>query len=164
MKMMVMMKIKMMVIMKINMMVIMKMKMIRMMKMKIKNKTTYSIIKIIMPTNYQSKYINYSNSNNTNSRKNITTNHVINTKRTKNKYYSNSTLSKYSSFIIKCYKYLDLSLYITKCFNYKTIYSHRCAPQGRETLLCPSSWKIIKVQVNYKLKVIKKLSRKRKRD
>jgi len=65
------------------MMVMMKIKMIRMMKMKMKNKIkkTYSTIgknKIIMitTTNYQSKYINYNNSNNTssNSSKQITTN------------------------------------------------------------------------------------------
>lgn len=59
---------------------------------------------------------------------------------------------------------MELSLYITKCFNYKIIYSHRCARQGRETPLYPSSYRIVKVQVNYKLRMINKLSRKRKRD
>lgn len=59
---------------------------------------------------------------------------------------------------------MGFSLYIINCFNYKIIYYHRCAHQGRGIPLCPSSWRIVKVPVNYKLKVINKLSRKRVRD
>lgn len=136
--------------------------------MKNKTKKTYSTIgknKIIMikTTNYQSKYINYNNSNNTssNNSKQITTNLWVNTKWIKNKYCWNSTLSKYNNSTTKSYKYLDSSLYITKCFNYKIIYSHRCAPQERETPLYPSSWKIVKVQVNCKLRMINWINRER---